>query len=302
MRAVSSNEDADFEARVKAMKEFMGSERFKYTTRPYKAVGWERVACTCHANWSCTPHTKQMFRNSKVSGSETWLWTTVVTMVTVPQVEDVVKLQGTFPMYFNGAKVSEKLYKMLREHQVRMMQRLDFSGSISDAIPSSSNDVHLLLSCWPPVFSWLNRTAIPYFILRRFCCCLPFIPCCAETCMDMFRQSAAKAKGTCSHTFGALDTVQARSLHWERSADSFLHRDSAVLGRSPRWPSTWPLCTSADGSAPPLHQPPTSPAQMWQTTLMTLCPTRPVSNSTALLWKDLNSGKRHTRLHNGRSW
>lgn len=71
----------------------------------------------------------------------------MVTMVTVPQVEDVVKLQGTFPMYFNGAKVSEKLYKMLREHQVRMMQRLDFSGSISDAIPSSSNDVHLLLSC-----------------------------------------------------------------------------------------------------------------------------------------------------------
>ena len=68
-------------------------------------------------------------------------------MVSVPQVEAVVKLQGTFPMYFNGAKVSEKLYKMLREHQVRMMQRLDFSGSMSDAIPSSSNDVHLLLSC-----------------------------------------------------------------------------------------------------------------------------------------------------------
>ena len=31
----------------------------------------------------------------------------------------MVKLQGTFPMYFNGAKVSDKLYKMLREHQVR---------------------------------------------------------------------------------------------------------------------------------------------------------------------------------------
>lgn len=37
MRGVSSNEDADFEARVKVMKEFMGSERFKHTTRPYKA-------------------------------------------------------------------------------------------------------------------------------------------------------------------------------------------------------------------------------------------------------------------------
>ena len=37
MRGVSSNEDADFEARVKVMKEFMGSERYKHTTRPYKA-------------------------------------------------------------------------------------------------------------------------------------------------------------------------------------------------------------------------------------------------------------------------
>ena len=33
------------------------------------------------------------------------------------QVEDVVKLQGTMPMFFNGAKVSDKLYKMLRDHQ-----------------------------------------------------------------------------------------------------------------------------------------------------------------------------------------
>ena len=57
-----------------------------------------------------------------------------------------MKLQGTFPMYFNGAKVSEKLYKMLREHQVRMILRLS-SGSISDAIPSSTNDAHLLLAC-----------------------------------------------------------------------------------------------------------------------------------------------------------
>ena len=37
MRGVSSNEDADFEARVKVMKEFMGSKRYKHTTRPYKA-------------------------------------------------------------------------------------------------------------------------------------------------------------------------------------------------------------------------------------------------------------------------
>ena len=28
-----------------------------------------------------------------------------------------MKLQGTMPMFFNGAKVSDKLYKMLRDHQ-----------------------------------------------------------------------------------------------------------------------------------------------------------------------------------------
>ena len=47
-----------------------------------------------------------------------------------------------------------------------------------------------------------------------------------------------------------------------------------VLDRWLRWPSTWRLCTSADGSAPPPHPPPTSRAQMWQTTLMTPSPTR----------------------------
>eukprot|EP00421_Protoceratium_reticulatum_P020889 CAMPEP_0168384616 /NCGR_PEP_ID=MMETSP0228-20121227/14502_1 /TAXON_ID=133427 /ORGANISM="Protoceratium reticulatum, Strain CCCM 535 (=CCMP 1889)" /LENGTH=108 /DNA_ID=CAMNT_0008397787 /DNA_START=61 /DNA_END=384 /DNA_ORIENTATION=+ len=33
--------------------------------------------------------------------------------------EDVVKLQGTMPLHFTGAKVSEKLYRMMREHQAR---------------------------------------------------------------------------------------------------------------------------------------------------------------------------------------
>jgi len=33
------------------------------------------------------------------------------------KVEDVVKLQGTMPLHFVAAKVSEKLYKMMREHQ-----------------------------------------------------------------------------------------------------------------------------------------------------------------------------------------
>jgi len=35
------------------------------------------------------------------------------------KVEDVVKLQGTMPLHFVGAKISEKLYKMLREHQAK---------------------------------------------------------------------------------------------------------------------------------------------------------------------------------------
>ena len=75
---------------------------------------------------------------------------TVVTMVTVPQVEDVVKLQGTFPMYFNGAKVSEKLYKMLREHQVRMMQRMDFMLTSSCLLLTASY-CHTILGSSPLV-------------------------------------------------------------------------------------------------------------------------------------------------------
>merc|ERR1719437_202424 len=70
IRTTSANEDADFAARVKEMTAWMTSERFKYTTRPYKA-------------------------------------------------EDVVKLQGTCPLHFTGAQVSTKLYNMLREHQAK---------------------------------------------------------------------------------------------------------------------------------------------------------------------------------------
>merc|ERR1719437_133112 len=70
IRATSANEDANFAARVKEMNAWMTSERFKYTSRPYKA-------------------------------------------------EDVVKLQGTCPLHFTGAKVSTKLYNMLRDHQAK---------------------------------------------------------------------------------------------------------------------------------------------------------------------------------------
>merc|ERR1719242_2069981 len=68
MRATNASEDADFAARVKEMGAWMGTERFKYTTRPYT-------------------------------------------------VADVVKLQGTLPLHFTSAKLSTKLYTMLREHQ-----------------------------------------------------------------------------------------------------------------------------------------------------------------------------------------
>eukprot|EP00434_Breviolum_minutum_P008612 symbB.v1.2.007597.t2/scaffold460.1/size201776/4 len=67
---VSATEDADFQKRVQEMSAWMGGERYKHTTRPYK-------------------------------------------------VEDVVKLQGTFPLSFAGARVSEKLYKMMRDHQTK---------------------------------------------------------------------------------------------------------------------------------------------------------------------------------------
>jgi isocitrate lyase len=70
MRGVASAEDAGFEARVRELQAWMDSERFKFTTRPYKAA-------------------------------------------------DVVKLQGTLPLHFTGAKISDKLYKMLREHQAK---------------------------------------------------------------------------------------------------------------------------------------------------------------------------------------
>merc|ERR1712217_513600 len=33
--------------------------------------------------------------------------------------EDVVKMQGTLPLHFTGAKISEKLYTMLRDHQAK---------------------------------------------------------------------------------------------------------------------------------------------------------------------------------------
>jgi len=35
------------------------------------------------------------------------------------KVEDVVKMQGTLPLHFTGAKLSDKLYRMMRDHQAK---------------------------------------------------------------------------------------------------------------------------------------------------------------------------------------
>ncbi|CAE8634403.1 unnamed protein product [Polarella glacialis] len=70
MHGVASGEEAYYQAQLKEMAAFMGQERFKHTTRPYK-------------------------------------------------VEEVVKLQGTMPLHFTGAKISDKLYTMLRNHQAK---------------------------------------------------------------------------------------------------------------------------------------------------------------------------------------
>merc|ERR1719517_136391 len=54
----------------------------------------------------------------RIADMERWMSQERFKHTTRPyRVEDVVKLQGTVPLHFTGAKVSEKLYKMMREHQ-----------------------------------------------------------------------------------------------------------------------------------------------------------------------------------------
>jgi len=56
----------------------------------------------------------------RVQEMKTWMSGERFKHTTRPyKVEDVVKLQGTFPLQFAGARVSEKLYKMMREHQAK---------------------------------------------------------------------------------------------------------------------------------------------------------------------------------------
>jgi len=57
---------------------------------------------------------------SRVKEMSAWMSSERFKHTTRPyKVEDVVKLQGTMPLHFTGAKISEKLYAMLRDHQAK---------------------------------------------------------------------------------------------------------------------------------------------------------------------------------------
>eukprot|EP00428_Durinskia_dybowskii_P018765 CAMPEP_0170229662 /NCGR_PEP_ID=MMETSP0116_2-20130129/14556_1 /TAXON_ID=400756 /ORGANISM="Durinskia baltica, Strain CSIRO CS-38" /LENGTH=136 /DNA_ID=CAMNT_0010480415 /DNA_START=106 /DNA_END=513 /DNA_ORIENTATION=+ len=54
----------------------------------------------------------------RVKATKAWMSSDRFKHTTRPySAEDVVKMQGTMPLHFTGAQVSEKLYKMMREHQ-----------------------------------------------------------------------------------------------------------------------------------------------------------------------------------------
>jgi len=55
---------------------------------------------------------------SRVKAMQAWMSSDRFKHMTRPfSAEDVVKFQGTMPLSFTGAKISEKLYKMMRDHQ-----------------------------------------------------------------------------------------------------------------------------------------------------------------------------------------
>jgi len=56
--------------------------------------------------------------NSRVQEMTAWMAGERFKHTTRPySAADVVKLQGTLPLHFTGAQISEKLYKMMRQHQ-----------------------------------------------------------------------------------------------------------------------------------------------------------------------------------------
>merc|ERR1719171_2184796 len=57
---------------------------------------------------------------ARVKEMDAWMKTERFKHTTRPfSATDVVKLQGTMPLHFTGAKISEKLYKMMRDHQAK---------------------------------------------------------------------------------------------------------------------------------------------------------------------------------------
>jgi isocitrate lyase len=58
--------------------------------------------------------------DARVKAMDAWMKSDRFKHTTRPfTAHDVVKLQGTMPLHFVGAEVSEKLYKMMREHQAK---------------------------------------------------------------------------------------------------------------------------------------------------------------------------------------
>merc|ERR1719515_443916 len=57
---------------------------------------------------------------ARVAAMKAWMASDRFKHMTRPySAEQVVKLQGTMPLSFVGAKISEKLYKMMRDHQAK---------------------------------------------------------------------------------------------------------------------------------------------------------------------------------------
>merc|ERR1719486_954685 len=72
------------------------------------------------ANTGMTAATEDADFAQRVKAMEAWMKSDRFKHTTRPfTAEDVVKLQGTMPLHFTGAAISEKLYNMMRDHQAK---------------------------------------------------------------------------------------------------------------------------------------------------------------------------------------
>merc|ERR1719262_1385669 len=69
---------------------------------------------------SCTSATEDVNFTARVKAMEAWMKSDRFKYTTRPfTAEDVVRLQGSMPLEFVGAKISDKLYRMMRDHQAK---------------------------------------------------------------------------------------------------------------------------------------------------------------------------------------